>query len=106
VQQDIDVHVLGMRGIGPWPDHRREPPACGDADGIDRSTQMLIPIGLDGQRSAIRELEARDVDRQTGRVRADLAGLGAVAAFVTRPRVNRFEFDRELAGNERSDEVA
>ena len=62
MQQDIDVHVLGMRGIGPWPDHRREPPACGDADGIDRSTQMLIPIGLDGQRSAIRELEARDVE--------------------------------------------
>ena len=69
---------------------------------------MLIPIGLDGQRSAIRELEARDVHRQTGRVRADLAGLCvvAVAAFVTRSRVNRLEFGRELAGNERSDEIA
>jgi len=41
------VHVLGMRRIGPWPDHRREPPACGDADGIDRGTQMFIPIRLD-----------------------------------------------------------
>jgi len=30
----------------------------------------------------------------------------AVAAFVTRSRVNRLEFDRELAGNERSDEIA
>ena len=69
---------------------------------------MLIPIGLDGQRSAIREFEARDIGRETGRVRADLAGLGvvAVAAFVTRPGANRLEFDRELAGNEGSDEVA
>src|SRR5471032_1639253 len=97
-----------MRRIGPWPEHRREPPTCGDADGIDRSTQMLIPIGLDGQRPAIRELEARDVDRETGRVRADLAGLSAVAvaAFVTGAGANRLEFDRELASNERSDEVS
>ena len=66
------------------------PQACGDADGIDRGTQMLISIGLDGQRSTICELEAHDVDRQTGRVRADLADLCAVAvaAFGTRPRVN------------------
>jgi hypothetical protein len=108
VLQDVDVHMIGMRRIGPWPEYRREPPACGDADGIDRGTQMLIPIGLDGQRSAICELEARDVGRETGCVRADLAGLGAVAvaAFVTRPGANRLEFDRELAGNERSDEVA
>jgi hypothetical protein len=108
VLQDVDVHVIAMRRIRPRPEHRREPPACGDADGIDRGTQMLIPIGLDGQRSAIRELEARDIGRETGRVRADLAGLGAVAvaAFVTRPGANRLEFDRELAGNEGSDEVA
>ena len=108
VLQDINVHVLGMRHIGPRSEYRGEPPACGDADGIDRGTQMLISIGLDGQRSTIRELEAHDVDRQTGRVRADLADLCAVAvaAFVTRPRVNRLEFYCELAGNERSDEVA
>ena len=62
VLQHVDVQVLGMRRIGPWAEYRCEPPACGDADGIDRSTQMLIPIGLDGQRSAIRELEARDVE--------------------------------------------
>ena len=108
VLQDVDVQVLGMRRIGPWAEYRCEPPACGDADGIDRATQMFIPIRFDGQYFAIRELEARDVHRQTGRVRADLAGLCAVAvaAFVTRPRVNRLEFDRELAGNERSDEIA
>jgi hypothetical protein len=72
------------------------------------STQMFIPVRFDGQCFATRELEARDVHRQTGRVRADLAGLGAVAvaAFVTRSRVNRLEFDREFAGNERSDEIA
>ena len=108
VLQDVDVHVIGMRRIGPRPEHRREPSACGDADGIDRGTQMLIPIGLDGQGSAIRELEARDIGGETGLVRADLAGLCAVAdaAFVTGSRVNRLEFDRELAGNERSDEIA
>ncbi len=90
VLQDINVHVLGMRHIGPRSKYRSEPPACGDADGIDRGTQMLISIGLGGQRSTICELEAHDVDRQTGRVRADLADLCAVAvaAFVTRPRVN------------------
>lgn len=90
VLQDINVHVLGMRHIGTRSEYRGEPPACGDADGIDRGKQMLISIGLDGQRSTIRELEAHDVDRQTGRVRADLADLCAVAvaAFVTRPRVN------------------
>jgi hypothetical protein len=66
-----------------------EPPACGDADGIDRGTQMVITIGPDGQLFAIRELEARDVDRQTGCMRADLAGLCAVAvaAFITRSGV-------------------
>ena len=108
VLQHVDVQVLGMRRIGPWAEYRCEPPACGDADGIDRATQMFIPIRFDGQCFAIRELEARDVHRQTGRVRADLAGLCAVAiaAFVTRSRVNRLEFDRELAGNERSDEIA
>jgi hypothetical protein len=63
VLQNINVHVLCMRRIGPWAEYRGEPPACGDTDGIDRGTQMLIPIGLDGQRFAIRELEARDVDR-------------------------------------------
>jgi hypothetical protein len=42
VLQDVDVHVIGVRRIGPWPEHRRESPACGDADGIDRGTQMLI----------------------------------------------------------------
>ena len=61
--QNIDVHVLGMHSIGPWAEYRGEPPACGDVDGIDRGTQMGIPIGPDGQRFAIRELEARDVDR-------------------------------------------
>ena len=102
------MQVLGMRRIGPWAEYRCEPPACGDADGIDRGTQMFVPIRFDGQCFAIRELEARDVHRQTGRVRADLAGLSvvAVAAFVTRSRVNRLEFDREFAGNERSDEIA
>jgi hypothetical protein len=95
VLQDVDVQVLGMRRIGPWAEYRCEPPACGDADGIDRATQMFIPIRFDGQCFAIRELEARDVYRQTGRVRADLAGLCvvAVAAFVTRSRVDRLEFD-------------
>ena len=108
VLQDVDVQVLGMRRIGPWAEYRCEPPACGDADGIDRATQMFIPIRFDGQCFAIRELEACDVHRQTGRVRTDLAGLCAVAiaAFVTRSRVNRLEFDRELAGNERSGEIA
>ena len=77
-------------------------PQCGDADGIDRGTQMFIPIRFDGQCFAIRELEARDVHRQTGRVRADLAGLCVVAVAG----VNQLEFDRELAGNERSDEIA
>ena len=101
------MQVLGMRRIGPWAEYRCEPPACGDAHGIDRATQMFIPVRFDGQYFAIRELEARDVHRQTGRVRADLAGLCvAVTAFVTRSRVNRLEFDRELAGNERSDEIA
>ena len=106
--QNIDVHVLGMHSIGPWAEYRGEPPACGDVDGIDRGTQMGIPIGPDGQRFAIRELETRDIDRQTGRMRADLADLCAVAvaAFVTRSGVNRLEFDREIAGNERSDEIA
>src|ERR1700752_3101134 len=85
----------------PGPKHRREPPACGDADGIDRGTQMLIPIGLDGQRSAIREPETRDVGRESGRVSADLTGVGAVAiaAFATWPGADGLEFDRELAGN-------
>src|ERR1700730_7529063 len=94
--------VLGM------PSRRAAAVKLGDADGIDRGTQMFIPIRFDGQCFAIRELEARDVHRQTGRVRADLAGLCAVAvaAFVTPSRVNRLEFDRELAGNERSNEIA
>ena len=97
------MQVLGMRRIGPWAEYRCEPPACGDADGIDRATQMFIPIQFGGQYFAIRELEARNVHRQTGRVRADLPGLCAVAvaAFVTRPGVNRLEFDRELAGVQR-----
>src|SRR5208283_3477787 len=97
-----------VRHIGPWAEYRGEPPACGNADGIDRGTQMLIPIGLDGQRFAIGELEARDIDRQTGCVRADLADLCAVAvaAFVTWSGVNRLKLDREFAGNERSDEIA
>jgi hypothetical protein len=83
-------------------------PHAATADGIDRSTQLFVSIRLDAQDFAIRELEARDVDRQTGRMRADLADLcaAAVAAFVTRSGVNRLEFDRELAGNERSDEIA
>jgi hypothetical protein len=93
VQQDINVHVLGMRRIGPRPEYRGEPPTCGDADGIDRGTQMIIPIGLDGQRSAIREFEAHEVDRETGRVRADLAGLRAVAAILRRrPRITESFF--------------
>jgi hypothetical protein len=108
VLQDVDVHVLGVRSIGPWAEYRGEPPACGNADGVDRGTQMLIPIRLNGQRFAIREFETRDVDRQTGRMRADLADLCAVAvaAFITLSGVNRLEFDRESAGNERSDEIA
>jgi len=48
VLQDVDVQVLGMRPIGPWAEHRCEPPACGDADGIDHATQMFIPIRFDG----------------------------------------------------------
>ena len=57
VLQDVDVQVLGMRRIGPWAEYRCEPPACGDADGIDRATQMFIPIRFDGQYFATRELE-------------------------------------------------
>jgi hypothetical protein len=82
VLQDVDVQMLGMRSIGPWAEYRGEPPACGNADGIDRGTQMLIPIGLDGQRFAIREFEARDVDRQTGRLRADRQGSNKGDTFM------------------------
>jgi hypothetical protein len=108
VLQDVEVQMLGMRRIGPRPEYRGEPTACGDADGIDGGAQMLIPIGLDGQRFAIREFETRDVDRHTGRVRANLSVLGvvAVAAVVTRPGMNRLDFDRQLAGQERSDKIA
>src|ERR1700726_3565217 len=63
--------VLGM------PSRRAAAVKLGDADGIDRATQMFIPIRFDGQCFAIRELEARGVHRQTGRVRTDLAGLCA-----------------------------
>src|ERR1700735_4858066 len=42
------------------------------------------PFG--GQYFAIRELEARDVHRQTGRVHADLAGLCAVRVAGMLPR--------------------
>jgi hypothetical protein len=45
VLQHVDVQVLGMRRI----EYRCEPPACGDADGIERATQMFIPIPFDGQ---------------------------------------------------------
>src|SRR5437899_7137375 len=108
VLQNVDVHMIGMRRIGPWPEHCREPSTCGDANGVDHGTQVLIPIGLDGQRSAIRELEAHYVDRKTRRVRTYPATLCAVAvaAFVAETGANRLEFDPELAGNEWSHERA
>src|SRR5947209_20112220 len=63
VLQDIDVQVLGMRRIGPWAEYRCEPPACGDADGIDRATQMFIAIRFDGECFAIHALESRCLPR-------------------------------------------
>ena len=102
------MHVISVRLIGPRPENRCEPATCSNADCIDRGPQMLVPLGRDCQRSAIREFEASDVDGETRRVCADLAVLGAVAiaAFVPRPCANRLEFDRELPENERSDEIA
>ena len=60
-----------------------------------------------GRQALISRL-ARSRRVQSSLMRADLADLCAVAvaAFVTRSGVNRLEFDRELAGNERSDEIA
>src|SRR6266498_1195923 len=108
VLNDVDVHMIRMRRVRSWPQHRGEPAACGDADGGEGIPHPLVAVRLHRKRSAVGQLEACDIGRQPRCVRADLAGLGAVSvtAFITRTGSHRFELDGELAGDERGDEIA
>jgi len=63
VLQDVDVHVIGVGRIRSWPQHGREPSACGDAERADRRPQMLVPVRFDGERPSVREFKARDIGR-------------------------------------------
>ena len=80
------MDVVGMRFVGAWAEHGREPAATGFADRIDCSASItwgLRPV--DGERRAVREFETQNICRNSERVGAQLPAFSmvAVAAFIT-----------------------
>ena len=86
MDEDIEMHVLGVGGIRAGAENGGEPAARGGAHRRDRRLAACIAIRLDRQCLAVGKLEGRDVDRKAKRVGAQVAvgGAIAVAAFALR----------------------
>ena len=71
VLEDVDMDVVGMRFIGAWAEHGREPAATGFADRIDCSAGITwVSVRSDGERHAVREFETENICRNAERVGA------------------------------------
>jgi hypothetical protein len=85
VLEDVDMHVVGMRFVGAWAEHGREPAATRFADRIDCGTGIIgISVRPDGEGHAVREFETQNICRNSERVGAQLPAFGmiAVAALI------------------------
>jgi hypothetical protein len=80
------MDVVGMRFVGAWAEHGREPAATRFADRIDSSAGITwVSVQSDGECRAVRELETQDICRNSERVGAQLPAFGmvAIAALIT-----------------------
>jgi hypothetical protein len=73
VLEDVDMDVVGVRFVGAWAEHGREPAATGFADRIDCSASITcVSVRSDGERHAVREFETQNICRNSERMGAKL----------------------------------
>jgi hypothetical protein len=108
VLEDVDMDMVGMRFIGAWAEHGREPAATRFADRIDCSTGIAgFSVRPDGERHAVGEFETENICRNSERVGAQLPAFGmiTVAALITGD-MNGLEIRFEACGEDRSYDLA
>ena len=102
------MDVVGMRFVGAWAEHSREPAATRFADRIDCSTGITwVSVRPDGERRAVREFKTQNICRNSERVGAQLTAFGmvAVAALITGD-MNGLEIRPKLCSEDRSHDFA
>jgi hypothetical protein len=108
VLEDVDMDVVGMRFVGAWAEHGREPAATRFADRIDGNAGITwVSVRSDGERRAVREFETQNICRNSERVGAQLPAFGmvAVAALITGD-MNGLESCPEVCSEDRSHDFA
>ena len=85
--------------------HGGEPSAGGGAYGPENRRRRCVSAGSEGQDSPAREIETRNVQRQTARMRTYLAGDFAVtiSTFEARPRSDCLQGEGEILGEDGRD---
>jgi hypothetical protein len=85
--------------------HGGEPSAGGGAYGPENRRRRCVSAGSEGQDSPAREIETRNVQRQTARMRTCLAGDFAVtiSTFEARPRSDCLQGEGEILGEDGRD---
>jgi hypothetical protein len=69
VLEDVDMDVVGLRFVGLWAEHGREPAASRFADRIYCSAGIAwICVRSDGECRAVREFESQNICRNSERV--------------------------------------
>jgi hypothetical protein len=108
VLEDVDMDVVGMRFVGAWAEHGREPAATRFADRIDCSAGITwVCVRSDGECRAVREFETQNICGNSKRVGAQLPAFGmvAVAALITGD-MNGLEICPEACSEDRSHDFA
>ena len=102
------MDVVGMRFVGAWAEHGREPAATRFADRIDCSVGIIwVSVRSDGERRAVREFETQNICRNSERVGAQLPAFGMVAVAALIPAdMNSLEICPEACSEDRSHDFA
>jgi hypothetical protein len=61
VQDDVEVHVIDMEGMGARIEHGGKPSACRRPDRTDHISRVIIPFRIQANRFAIRKLKTFDI---------------------------------------------
>jgi hypothetical protein len=87
VLEDVDMDVVGMRFVGAWAEHGREPAATRFADRIDCSAGITwVSVRPDGERRAVREFETQNIRRNSERVGTQLPRMAKISTRDVRAR--------------------
>jgi hypothetical protein len=82
---NVEMHIVGVKRVGAWPEHGRKPPAGRQPHRVDIGRFGRAGLTLNRDAPLVHERNCNEVDGQPFAMSANLAACHAVSTATSKP---------------------